>query len=277
MKNLLLTMSLSLTVLPIYADELSPMPAKGGYDLPPPRTTAPKPPAAPAETAPAAKPVAVPTPAPVAAPAEAAPATKPVAAAVAAPVGNWYVNINTGVTRAELESGGYNTAGPFANTGDDHDGFEFGFLGLSVGRSLGSLRLEAEFTGRNSKDFTTGPSSYNSSAQTNNVMLNLFCDHAINSRWSAFVGAGIGAAFVDLKTSDGMVKGSSSETNFAWQGMLGAAYVLDKANSLNFGYRYFDAGNTDISLNNIGGRGSAGNFEADLTYHDIFVGWKHLL
>jgi OmpA-OmpF porin, OOP family len=51
MKKLLLTLSLSLVALPIYADEMSP--TKGGYDLPPARTTAPVQPAAPAEAAPA--------------------------------------------------------------------------------------------------------------------------------------------------------------------------------------------------------------------------------
>jgi OOP family OmpA-OmpF porin len=51
MKKLLLTLSLSLVALPIYADEMSP--TKGGVDLPPARTTTPKPGTAPAEAAPA--------------------------------------------------------------------------------------------------------------------------------------------------------------------------------------------------------------------------------
>ena len=51
MKKLLLALTLSLAALPIYADEMSP--TKGGYDLPPPRTSKPKPPAAPVEAAPA--------------------------------------------------------------------------------------------------------------------------------------------------------------------------------------------------------------------------------
>lgn len=256
MKNLLLPLILSLAVLPVHADELSP---SKGTDLPPPRVTTPKPPAMPAEAAPAAV-VTVPK-----------------------STSNWYGNINTGVSRAEIDSGGFNTNGGFANTGSDHDGFKYGFLGLSIGRRLGNnLRLEAEFTGRNSSDFTTNSRDtptpaffYGSSAQANSGMLNLFYDHPINSRWSAFVGAGLGAAFVGMEANDGVVKGSGTEANFAWQGMLGAAYDFDKANSLNYGYRYLDAGDADISLSTIGAGAPAGNYEADLTYHDIIVGWRH--
>jgi opacity protein-like surface antigen len=269
MKKLLLTLGLSLAALPVHADEMAPT---KGTDLPPARATAPAQPAAPAEAAPVA------APEPAAMPAEAAPAA-PAAMPVAAAASKWYGNVNIGVSRAELDSGGYNTAGGFRNTGDDHDD-GFGFVGLSVGRLLGNnLRAEAEFTGRKCNDFTTNsiapPTFYDSCAQTYSGMLNLFYDYAINSKWSAFVGAGLGAAFVDLETSDGVVKGSGTEANFAWQAMLGAAYAFDKANSVNFGYRYFDAGNTDISLRDPGGA-PAGNFEADMTYQDIFVGLKHM-
>ena len=251
MKNLLLTLSLSLAALPVHADTLAPT---KGTDLPPARTTEPAPPAAPVEAAPAAAPA--PAPAPVAA----APAPMP----VAAPASVWYGNVNAVGGWANIDTGGT------VASGDDDDA-GFGFLGLSVGRSIGNnLRLEAEFTGRSSSEFSTAP-SYDSEAQTYSGMMNLLYDMPINSQWSAFVGAGLGAAFVDLEATDGVNAGSGTDANFAWQAMVGAAYAIDKANSLNFGYRYFDAGDTTVSLAPAGD-----NFEADLTYHDIFVGWKHM-
>lgn len=263
MKKLLLTMSLSLAALPVHADEMAPT---KGTDLPPARATAP---AAPAEAAP----VAAPEPAPM--PAAAAPAVMP----VAAPARVWYGNINAGGGWANLDSGGRNTLGGFRNTGDDDDS-GFGFVGLSVGRLLGNnLRAEAEFTGRASNDFKTNsiapPTFYKSNAQTYSAMLNLLYDLPINSRWSAFVGAGLGAAFVDLDTNDGVVKGSGTDANFAWQGIVGAAYAIDNANSVNFGYRYVDAGTASVSLRDSFGA-PAGNFDADMTYQDIFVGLKHM-
>lgn len=261
MKKALLTLSLSLATLPVYADALTPTtPGKGSVDLPPAREAAPVPSPAPATAVPA------PAPAPVAAP---APAPQPVAAPapvptpVAAPARGWYGNINAGGGWVNLDTSGTNASG-------DDDDSGLGFLGFSIGRSIGNnLRLEAEFTGRNSSDFATA-TGYASSAQTNSAMLNLLYDLPINSQWSAFVGAGLGAAFVDLETSStSPVVGSSTDANFAWQGIVGAAYALDKANSLNFGYRYVDAGSTEITS-------GAGNFKGDLTYHDIFIGLKHL-
>jgi OOP family OmpA-OmpF porin len=108
MKKLLLTLSLSLAALPIYADEMSPTTA-GGHDLPPARTTTPKPSAAPAEAAPAevmpqtnAAEKMPPSGTATAMPAMAAPAAQPVAApAQAAPAARaagmgWYAGVGGG-------------------------------------------------------------------------------------------------------------------------------------------------------------------------------------
>lgn len=84
MKKLLLTLGLSLAVLPAHADELTPTTAKdGGVDLPPPRTVTRTPPAAPAKPMPveAAPVVVVPRPSP-AIETPPAPAAAPVPVAV---------------------------------------------------------------------------------------------------------------------------------------------------------------------------------------------------
>ncbi len=198
----------------------------------------------------------------------------------AACAGDWYANINTGVNRAEVNSGGYNTAGGFPNTGSDHDSTKLGLLGFSVGRSYGNVRVEAEMTGRKSDDFTTNSFApptptffYKTRVQTHSLMVNAFYDFPINNQWSAFAGAGLGGAGIDMKTDDTVVSGSGTEINFAWQGMVGATYSFDKSNGLNFGYRYFDPGEATITLDG----GSSGNYKANLTYHEFFVGWRHSL
>lgn len=258
MKKILLTLSLSLAALPVYADAPTPtLPGPGSTDLPPAREAAPAPAPAPAPVA-----APAPAPAPVAAPARAA-APAPAPMPVAAPASLWYGNINAGGGWANLDASGTSASGDDTDSG-------LGFLGLSIGRVIGNnLRAEAEFTGRNSRDFRT-PTGYDSSAKTYSAMLNLLYDLPLADRWSAFLGAGLGAAFVDLETSStSPVFGSSTDANFAWQGIVGAAYALDKANSLNFGYRYVDAGSAEITS-------GATNFKGDLTYHDIFVGLKHM-
>lgn len=94
MKKLLLTLSLSLAALPVHADELTPTSpaAKDAYDLPPPRTSAPKPVAAPAVVVPQASPAAAVAPSPVAAP---APLAMPVKAAPVADT-RWYAGVGGG-------------------------------------------------------------------------------------------------------------------------------------------------------------------------------------
>lgn len=92
MKNLLLTLSLSLAVLPAYADEMSPT---KGTDLPPPRTTAPQPPAVPSEVAPA---VVTPQASPAEAmpPARAATPEPRVVHAMATGYPGWYAGVGGG-------------------------------------------------------------------------------------------------------------------------------------------------------------------------------------
>ena len=107
MKNLLLTLSLSLAALPVYADEMTPTPGQGS-DLPPARATAPKPAAvapeaAPAAVAPQASPAAEMAPPrsvapePSVMPAQAAPAMPAMAApATGAAVSGWYAGAGGG-------------------------------------------------------------------------------------------------------------------------------------------------------------------------------------
>lgn len=96
MKKLLLTLSLSLAVLPVYADEMSP--TKGGVDLPPARTSTPKPSAAPAEAAPAAVTPQASAPEPRVVPSQAAPAAMAAVAPAAASEGfeGFYVGASAG-------------------------------------------------------------------------------------------------------------------------------------------------------------------------------------
>ena len=99
MKKLLLTLSLSCAVLPVYADEMTPTPA--GQDLPPARSSAPKPGAAPAEAAPAEMAPSQPSPAAEMPPPPAAKAEPVVAPAMAAPaaaaaLSGWYAGVGGG-------------------------------------------------------------------------------------------------------------------------------------------------------------------------------------
>ncbi len=143
MKKLLLTLSLSLAVMPVHADELSPTTKKDAVgDLPPPRTSPSKPvvapvEAAPVEVAPQATPTVEmprPTPEPVVvapvAPAETAPAprTMPAEAAPIARSGDtgWFAGAGIGYS----ENRDYDCTGCGAAIGSlDDSGFAYKLFG----------------------------------------------------------------------------------------------------------------------------------------------------
>lgn len=198
-----------------------------------------------------------------------------------AAAGDWYVKGSLGHAETELESGGLNTAGPHFNKGDDSgDGKLLGFLGVAAGRSYGNLRFEAELTSRFSQDFVTDsfmqPTPtffYDTKVKSTNLMLNAFWDFPNSSKWTPFVGAGIGAAYIDIETDDTVVSGDESETNFAYQVGFGTSYDLGSGSAVELGYRYVDMGDVSVDLA-VGGVIPAGEYTADLDSHDIYVAWR---
>jgi opacity protein-like surface antigen len=199
-----------------------------------------------------------------------------------AAAGDWYVKGSLGHAETELESGGFNViSGGFSNTGDDHgDGKLLGFLGAAVGRNYGNYRFEAELTSRFSQDFVTNsfrpPTPtffYETKVKSTNLMLNALWDFPNSSKWTPFVGAGIGAAYIDIETEDVIVTGDESETNFAYQVGFGTSYDLGNDSAVELGYRYVDLGDVSVDLvNPIGG--PAGDYKADLDSHDIYIAWR---
>lgn len=128
MKKALLTLSLSLATLPVFADALTPTtPGKGSVDLPPAREAAPAPSPAPAAATPAPAPVAAPAPAP--APKPAATPT-PAPQAMAAPVmamddHGWFAGAGLGMSKNR----DYECTGCGAVTSLDDSGFGYKVFG----------------------------------------------------------------------------------------------------------------------------------------------------
>jgi opacity protein-like surface antigen len=89
--------------------------------------------------------------------------------------------------------------------------------------------------------------------RTNTLMFNVYYDFGAFHRLTPYVGAGIGAAFLDLDdvtfTNGATVQlGGASETNLAWSLMAGFSTDLGQGIALDVGYRYLNLG--DIGLTN---------------------------
>ena len=80
--------------------------------------------------------------------------------------------------------------------------------------------------------------------QNQSLMLNAYYDFNTCTKWTPYVGAGMGVAMLKLTEKDMEDGGKSSKNayNFAWQIGAGVAYDLTKNVALDAGYRYIDAG-----------------------------------
>lgn len=111
-------------------------------------------------------------------------------------------------------------------------GVSLGYRPYNTGSFLDNSRMEIEYTYRDLED----------DADVNAYMFNYFYDFRSGSKWTPYLGAGIGMATVDIDADDDDV--------LAYQGMLGITYAPDSLPNTEWGigYRYFGAQSTDYSV-----------------------------
>jgi opacity protein-like surface antigen len=195
----------------------------------------------------------------------------------------FYVEGEVGCSFVNLDSGGFNTAGSFDNTGDDWDTMVV--PGAHVGAELFRfLRADIGFNYRESLDFTTNsfrpptPTYFNDTdVDTYSLMFSLYLEPFHFKKWTPYVGAGVGSTWMKITTDDTAIQGSGHDTSFSWQAEAGIQYELTKHFGLRLGYRYIDMGSFDISLTPIisGPVIDAGNFKGDLTAHEVVFGVRY--
>lgn len=197
-----------------------------------------------------------------------------------------YVEGGIGVSWTEFETGGFNTAGTFANVVETPD--KSGVSGkLAIGAAdiitfgPASLRVEGEFSIMPSETFVTGsfpgaptPTFFyrTQTAETYRGMANIWVDFRPLDDMPVIlsVGGGIGGARLEAWTNDGVVNGYGKGTKFAWNVGAQAAYVLGQDFTAGLEARYYDLGSLDMSLTSIGGGGPAGNYTLD--YSSFYAG-----
>ena len=183
-------------------------------------------------------------------------------------------------SETDVDSGGFNTAGGFPNfLGDSEDGVGFSLvMGLDNLVQFGngvSLRGETEFNWRPDQNYITGsfpgppgPPTFlyrTSVEESFSVFANLFVDVEVFSPFSVFGGGGIGFAHHDVTTTDFVVAGASSDTEFAYHVGGGVIFDLTQSVSIIGGARYMDLGTSDTPLDG----GASGNYTLD---HEVVEG-----
>ena len=126
---------------------------------------------------------------------------------------------------------------------DNRFDFSDGFVsGLAVGGKTKWARAELEASYRgNDIDNRAG-----SHVDDVSLMGNAYWDIETGTRFTPYLGAGIGVAYVNI---DSALRRSDDSFEFAYQGMAGANFAIDPRWTVGAEYRYYattDVGSTDI-------------------------------
>lgn len=145
---------------------------------------------------------------------------------------------------------------------------------IAHGNSLGEGRIELEYSRRNSPldrvKFAEGSFDGGGDVTADSLLLNFFGVLHDNSRWSPYVGAGIGAARIEASglTVTGSPLGSGSATVFAYQLGAGIDVALTDYLNLDLGYRFFSS----VKPKFIEANGQT--FAMDYVSHNVVLGLR---
>ncbi|QDT42610.1 hypothetical protein Pan241w_26960 [Gimesia alba] len=198
-----------------------------------------------------------------------------------------YVSANNYASVNHLESGGFNSLSVFTNGGTDNNvSYDFGLaLGARIpfGCKCKAFRVEVEGAFRGLGGLETdslqseGPMQmYQVDYEDRwSVMTNFWLDFPLKNSKTFYIGGGIGANGGRVSVNDTIVSGSTRYDNFAWQIGGGVTWEHSERWTVDVGYRYMDYGATTVNLNaNFNPFPAAGNYIADLTSHQLMVGFR---
>jgi opacity protein-like surface antigen len=167
----------------------------------------------------------------------------------------WYLGLTGGYTYMGDEDVSGGSASKISPNNGFGVGGSIGYLPNSSIPLLNSLRLEAEVTYHQNDVGTVhlrdgGSVSGNGSFDSTAYMANIFYDLPTGSAWSPYIGGGVGVATLHLSSNSSIGNSSSSDNEFAYQGMAGIGYSPTSIPNTQWslGYRYL--GTSDAELGN---------------------------
>lgn len=143
----------------------------------------------------------------------------------------------------------------------------------AAGVKAGAIRTEIEFN--HYKDTKKKIQRWDERLRLQNksLMLNAYYDFNTCTRWTPYVGAGMGVAMLKYTAKDmeDGWKANEKSYNFAWQVGAGVAYDLTKNIALDAGYRYINAGAAVAEKNMY----DYGKLKFDTAAHEIYLGARY--
>ena len=146
----------------------------------------------------------------------------------------------------------------------------------ALGAKAGAIRTEVEYN--HYKDTKKKVPSWDEKfrLQNKSLMFNVYYDINTCTRWTPYVGAGMGVSLLKLteKATDSAWKQNNKSYNFAWQVGAGVAYDLTRNIALDAGYRYINAGAAVAERRSYGEYGFD-KFKFDTAAHEIYLGARY--
>ncbi|MPY70932.1 MAG: outer membrane beta-barrel protein [Alphaproteobacteria bacterium] len=142
-----------------------------------------------------------------------------------------------------------------------------GGFGYAYGNGI---RTELELGIRDNEVSDVSGASASGDVRSQSIMGNLYYDFDSRSRWTPYVGAGIGLTRIKA-AGISPVSGTSirdKDTTFGAQAMAGVAYAMTDRLALTLGYRYFMA--PDVTWENSAGA----DVDSDYSTHEVLVGLR---
>lgn len=163
-----------------------------------------------------------------------------------------------------------------------------GVFGAAVGVNFvkfgAPVRAEVEYDYRTGFGYSPNPNFTNAgiatkstnTLNTQTVLVNAFYDINTGTKFTPFVGGGLGAAINDINGTASLLNGSnavsysSSSTSFAWDLSAGVNYAVTEHWSIDASYRYLGLGKTDF------GPGSS-VLGGDISSNEVLLGLRYQL
>ena len=141
---------------------------------------------------------------------------------------------------------------------------------IAYGIKAGAVRTELELNMHDKAEKYQDENDWTASLENNSIMLNAYYDIDTGTKFTPYVGAGIGMAHLKAKVDfmDGDVPGKS-KTTFAWQAGAGVSYAMTDNLALDLGYRYNDYGDVTPEIE------EGVNAKFDSTSHEFLFGVRY--
>jgi opacity protein-like surface antigen len=177
----------------------------------------------------------------------------------------WYAGADGGVNF--LQDSDLTSSDGYSGKGASKTGY---VLQAEGGYSFGGPRVEGEIAYRNSgiKSLTNSDGTMSGHTSALSFMTNGIYQFLPKQAWHPFVGAGIGIARIGIDWQDRNSTVSDTDWVFAYQGMAGVAYDINKTWEVKAQYRYFATEDPKFSSDNttVTGEYSSHALMAGLTY-----------